>query len=87
MTANAKMPIARLRFGGAPDATWRIMAIINTMIAICDGSRYRYGISPEYQSFIGGSHRGCISTTTICPVKRATNNASRISRSATLIHH
>ena len=37
------------------------------MIAICDGSSSGTACRPEYHASIGGSHRGCASTTRICP--------------------
>src|SRR5690606_32789098 len=55
------------------------------MMIICDGSRYRYDISPEYHSSIGGSNDVASTTTISCPSTRQTNRASNSHSSSAVL--
>lgn len=68
--------------GGVRPATPIVMAVMTTRKTICVGNRYRYGMSPEYQRAIGGSHVGAMVATRICPTTRPKKSTSRIAISA-----
>jgi hypothetical protein len=48
--------------------------------ANCDGNRYLYGMRPEYQCSLDGSHRGVRVTTRACPSTRRANSAVQTAR-------
>ena len=51
--------------GDVRRATPTVMPVMTTRNTICVGNRYRYGMSPEYQRAMGGSHVGAMVATRI----------------------
>jgi len=56
---------------------------MTTMNTSCVGSRYRYGMRPEYQRCMGGSQLGAMVAARICPTTRRTNSPNSTTRSVT----
>ena len=72
-----------VHFCSAPLAQHPIALDTTTMTARsanCAGKRYLYGMRPEYQCSLDGSHRGARVTTSACPSTRRANIAVQIAK-------
>jgi hypothetical protein len=74
--------VAKKRFGSKKNPRRRVKSrqifAISTMMRSCAGSRYSYGIKPEYQASIGGRNRTSKKATSAWLATRSTNKVNRI---------